>query len=85
MITHKENANSEVFISLYDFQDMIIQLIYSGDYKKYTDYMHTTNRPEFEAGFIQGLVWGSMLTTNLNKLYLSLPEKDTNYEMPFNK
>lgn len=58
------------FIKLDDLQNMAVDLITSGDFKKYTSQMSTTNREEFEAGFMQGVTWAAILASQLDVYYI---------------
>lgn len=67
----------KTFIKLDDLQKMATDLITSGEYKDYTDKMQTTERKEFEAGFIQGITWTALLSSQLDS-YWELRELERN-------
>ena len=59
-----------------EFQDYILNFILSGKVKNILKNMeYQTN--EFEAGFVSGLAWASMLTTQLTKWELKIGEDNT--------
>ena len=53
-----------------EFQHMILDLITTDEYKKYINILTSEHKADFEAGFVQGLCWASLLSQKVETIYL---------------
>ena len=63
-----------VFINQKEFQSYILNFISSEKYKEILDNMIDGNNKDFQQGFMQGLCWSSLLTSQVHNYYADMPE-----------
>ena len=64
-----------ILIEKEEFQNLIARLIMSKEYKDILKNMAYSNI-EFEQGFIQGLCWSTLYTTQCKSYYLEVEDED---------
>lgn len=52
------------------YQHMILDLVTTEKYKSYTNQMTAEHKKDFEAGFAQGLCWASLLSNQIESIYI---------------
>lgn len=62
------------FINQREFQSYVLNFISSEKYKEVLKNMISGDKEDFQQGFIQGLCWGSLLTSQVNNYYADIPE-----------
>ncbi len=66
-----------VFINQREFQSYILKFISSEKYKEILTNMISGDDEKFQQGFVQGLCWASLLTSQVNNFYADMPELPT--------
>ena len=59
----------EIFVNQKEFQSLILDLITSGKYKEYIKNSTYADSKEFDVGFMLGLSWASLLTSQCDTYY----------------
>lgn len=62
------------FINQREFQSYILRFISSEKYKEVLKNMISGDDEKFQQGFIQGMCWASLLTSQINNFYADIPE-----------
>ena len=70
----EKDKGSIIFIEKENFQKYIFQFITDGNVKKLLDTMEYDTR-DFESGFISGLAWASLLTSQVRSWELEIVPK----------
>ena len=65
---------TSIFINQREFQSYILKFISSEKYKEILANMINGDDEKFQQGFIQGLCWASLLTSQINNFYANIPE-----------
>lgn len=65
---------TSIFINQREFQSYILNFISSEKYKEVLENMINGNDEKFQQGFIQGLCWASLLTSQINNFYADIPQ-----------
>ncbi len=66
-----------VFINQREFQSYILKFISSEKNKEILTNMISGDDEKFQQGFVQGLCWASLLTSQVNNFYADMPELPT--------
>ena len=69
------------FINQREFQSYVLNFISSEKYKEVLKNMIGGDKEDFQQGFIQGLCWGSLLTSQVNNYYADIPEIEEQKEV----
>lgn len=59
----------EIFVNQKEFQSLILDLIISGKYKEYVQQSTYAESKEFSIGFMLGLNWAALLTSQCDTYY----------------
>lgn len=65
---------TSIFINQREFQSYILNFVSSEKYKEILENMINGNDEKFQQGFIQGLCWASLLTSQINNFYADIPQ-----------
>ena len=66
-----------VFLNQREFQSYVLQFISSEQYKDILKNMINGDDEKFQQGFIQGLCWGSLLTSQIHHYYADIESEET--------
>ena len=62
------------FVNQREFQSYVLNFISSEKYKEILKNMINGDKEDFQQGFVQGLCWGSLLTSQVHNYYADIPE-----------